>query len=84
MSRDAWWDYLNQARHHIGVVCSQLDVREEPCEACGLKRYVNWEEHQLAERLRGMLGKLESIMAKLDAPKKGPENDHVHDESQRT
>jgi len=50
---------LRDAEDAIKEALSQLDETRKTCAACGLGAFADWDEHQMAEQLRGALGRCE-------------------------
>jgi hypothetical protein len=49
---------LRHAAKDIEVVASEMDRSEDPCQHCGTKRKINWNEYQMGVELDAIVTKL--------------------------
>ena len=61
--------HLREAASHADQAAKQLDRSELPCDHCGTKRRVNWDEYQMATELDAMVRKLRNFANKLSTVK---------------
>lgn len=67
MSGDAKWraTALDRARQALMAVAMDCNTDEKTCSCCNARRYVNYDDQQLFERLSGMVGKLDRDIERL-------------------
>jgi hypothetical protein len=64
---------LREAANVIARVAAQMDRAEEPCQHCGTKRKLNWDEYQTGVELDAVVAKLRRF-AKGEGPRKENHN----------
>ena len=63
-------DWLNDAAVLAAEVLTTLDRSDSTCTCCGLKKKLNWTEHQAAQEIEAAVRKLHDLAERL-----GPRGD---------
>ena len=62
-------ELLAVAKSKLRDAVSRLDMTKSSCGSCKLKRYSNFDEHQIGTTLNGIIGKLDTAIGRAKRSK---------------